>query len=148
MFGNFNPYAPQVNPALQQQRLVNMPTQSSLGQQAMPIVQQPAFIKGRIVGSIEEVKGSPIDLDGSITYFPCPAGNCVYAKSIDNNGLPVIYKYQQTEEVEPKPKEYADSETVKKLQEQINSLEIYLKGGIQNANESTNNDANVQPIKE
>ncbi len=64
-----------------QQQFTQMPQQQMLG------------LKGRLVSSIEEVKATPVDMDGSETYFPHPASNSIYTKSIDMNGNQVIRKY-------------------------------------------------------
>lgn len=91
MFNNL--YVPGVNmfPS-QQQRQVQYPQPM----QPMPNYQQqnmmqsqyntpamPAVLKGRTVGSFDEVKAAQIDLDGTFTYFICPADNCIYAKAIN-----------------------------------------------------------------
>ena len=101
------------------------------------------MMKGRTVASLDEVKAAQIDLDGSLTYFPCPADSCIYAKYIDMNGMPVIQNYKLSLEKEPVPKRYADAELVEALQQKVNSLERYVKGETVNANESVDNDANV-----
>lgn len=114
MYG-INPYAP-VNPAMAgvtQQRLANyqsqMPQMSTYQpQQFVPQPPMPLMMKGRTVASLDEVKAAQIDLDGSLTYFPCPADSCIYAKYIDMNGMPVIQNYKLSLEKEPVPKRYAD----------------------------------------
>lgn len=91
-----NPYAP-VNPAMMgvtQQRLNNYQAQmpqvpAYQQQQFVPQPPMPLMMKGRTVASLDEVKAAQIDLDGSLTYFPCPADNCIYAKAININGYPV-----------------------------------------------------------
>ena len=55
--------------------------------------QMPTFLKGRMVTSIDEAKASQFDLDGSITFFPSLAENKIYAKTLDNNGLPVFLQF-------------------------------------------------------
>ena len=45
------------------------------------------------VSSIDEVRATPVDMDGSETYFPHPASNSIFTKSIDMNGNQVIRKY-------------------------------------------------------
>lgn len=35
----------------------------------------------------------PVDMDGSETYFPHPASNSIFTKSIDMNGNQVIRRY-------------------------------------------------------
>lgn len=100
----------------------------------------PQIMKGRIVASLDEVKAAQIDLDGSFTYFHCPAENCIYAKAIDINGMPVIQTYKLSNDQAAAPKRYADAETVEALQQKVTSLERYLKGEVPNANESVHNE--------
>lgn len=147
-----NPYAP-VNPAMlgipQQRLAAGFQQQMPQGyqQQFAPMQQMqpmPQVMKGRIVASLDEVKAAQIDLDGSFTYFHCPAENCIYAKAIDINGIPVIQTYKLSNDQVAAPKRYADAETVEALQQKVTSLERYLKGETQNANESVYNDANIQ----
>ena len=148
-----NPYAP-VNPAMMgvtQQRLNNYQAQmpqipAYQQQQFVPQPPMPLMMKGRTVASLDEVKAAQIDLDGSLTYFPCPADNCIYAKAIDMNGMPVIQTYKLSFEKEAIPKRYADAEVVEALQQKVSSLERYMnmKGENINANESVHNDANIQ----
>lgn len=148
-----NPYAP-VNPAMlgipQQRLATGFQQQMPQGyqQQFAPMQQMqpmPQIMKGRIVASLDEVKAAQIDLDGSFTYFHCPAENCIYAKAIDINGMPVIQTYKLSNDQAAAPKRYADAETVEALQQKVTSLERYLKGEVPNANESVHNDANIQP---
>ena len=150
-----NPYAP-VNPAMlgvTQQRLNNYQAQmpqipAYQQQQFVPQPPMPLMMKGRTVASLDEVKAAQIDLDGSLTYFPCPADNCIYAKAIDMNGMPVIQTYKLSFEKEAIPKRYADAEVVEALQQKVTSMERYLKGEVPNANESVHNDANIQPASQ
>ena len=66
---------------MMQQQFPQMPQQQMLG------------LKGRLVSSIDEVRATPVDMDGSETYFPHPASNSIYTKSIDMNGNQVIRRY-------------------------------------------------------
>jgi hypothetical protein len=45
-----------------------------------PLPQTPVMLKGRPVSSIEEVKASAIDFDGSVFYFPDVANKRIYTK--------------------------------------------------------------------
>lgn len=69
------------------------------GQYSYPINRQqgygayPAPLNGRIVTGLEEARASQIPLDGTISYFPSPAENVIYAKFLDMNGLPVFLTY-------------------------------------------------------
>lgn len=110
-------------------------------QQKMPI------LKGRIVTNVEEVKGILIEPDGSTYFFPCPAENCIYTKTIDLNAQSVINVYRLSNNSLPV---YADMQTVNGLNERISTLEQMLfsqqqKGGIKNDDEQSNA-TNVQHV--
>lgn len=110
-------------------------------QQKMPI------LKGRIVTNVEEVKGILIEPDGSTYFFPCPAENCIYTKTIDLNAQSVINVYRLSNNSLPV---YADMQTVNGLNERISTLEQMLfsqqqKGEIKNDDEQSNA-TNVQHV--
>ena len=67
--------------------------QQMLQQQFPQMPQQPLGLKGRLVSSIEEVRAIPVDMDGSETYFPHPASNSIFTKSINTDGNQVIRRY-------------------------------------------------------
>jgi hypothetical protein len=48
----------------------------------------------RPVSSVEEVKASPIDFDGSVFYFPDIANKKIYTKSINLDGTVAINVYE------------------------------------------------------
>ena len=43
---------------------------------------------------MEEARASQIALDGTPSYFPSPAENKIYVKSLDMNGLPIFLTYE------------------------------------------------------
>ena len=61
-------------------------------------VQYPANNWGnpqvRPVTSVEEVKASPIDFDGSLFYFPDIANKKIYTKAIGMDGNVIINVYE------------------------------------------------------
>ena len=52
------------------------------------------ILKGRPVSSLEEVRATPIDFDGSIFYFPDVANKCIYTKQINLDGTATLSKYE------------------------------------------------------
>ena len=80
MIPNYNPYQPQ-------QQLAQPRYQ----------YQDPNFLKGRPVTSIEEVRATPIDFDGSIFYFPDLTNNRIYTKQINADGTASIFMYELKE---------------------------------------------------
>lgn len=65
-------------------------------QQIWPAPQQQTP-QVRPVSSIEEVRASPIDFDGSIFYFPDIANKKIYTKSINMDGSVGINLYELKE---------------------------------------------------
>ena len=51
----------------------------------------------RPVSSIDEVKASPIDFDGSVFYFPDLANKRIYTKQINMDGTATICMYELKE---------------------------------------------------
>lgn len=79
--------------------------------------QQSAFLKGRVVSNVEEAKSSFIDLDGSITYFPCVSDNCIYTKSIGLDGQAIFKVYKLVEQPQ------MNMPTLQSLEQRIAKLE-------------------------
>ena len=113
---------------LQQQMAVPQQTipqqQQMLQQQFQQMPQQPMMgLKGRVVSSIDEVRATPVDMDGSETYFPHPASNSIFTKSIDMNGNQVIRKYALDNDVGGQDVNVNDlDKRVKSLEEILESL--------------------------
>lgn len=104
-----------------------MPVQQpQMMQQQFPQMPMQNYgLKGRLVSSLDEVRASTIDMDGSETYFPHPASNSIYTKSIDNNGNAIIKHYILEEDAIPKidpMKEELDN-----LSKKVNSMGDFTK---------------------
>ena len=56
----------------------------------------PPMLKGHPVSSLEEVKATSIDFDGSIFYFPDIANKRIYTKTVDINGIASLNMYELT----------------------------------------------------
>ena len=56
--------------------------------------EQAGQLKGRPVTSIEEVKGTPVDFDGSIFYFPDLGNKRIYTKQINPDGTSTVNLYE------------------------------------------------------
>lgn len=78
MYQNFNYYQPQP-------------------QAQKTITPQPAYLKGRPVSSLEEVRAIPVDFDGSIFFFPDLANKKIYTKQIQMDGTALISMYELKE---------------------------------------------------
>lgn len=59
----------------------------------MPVTEQ-AQLKGRPVSSIEEVRATTIDFDGSVFYFPDLANKRIYTKQINMDGTNTVNMYE------------------------------------------------------
>ena len=79
----------------------------------------------RPVSSIEEVKASPIDFDGSIFYFPDVANKRIYTKSINMDGTVAINLYELTPIEQQQPE--AMYSTRQEFEFTINQLKEMLK---------------------
>ncbi len=59
------------------------------------VEQQPQIgIKGRPVSSLDEVRATSIDFDGSIFYFPDIANKKIYTKQINLDGTSTLNVYE------------------------------------------------------
>lgn len=54
-------------------------------------------LKGRPVSSLEEVRATGIDFDGSIFFFPDLANRKIYTKQINLDGTAMLNMYELTE---------------------------------------------------
>lgn len=64
----------------------------------MTMPQMPQMIlKGRPVSSLEEVRATGIDFDGSVFYFPDIANKRIYTKQINPDGTFTLLMYEQKE---------------------------------------------------
>lgn len=81
--------------------------------------QRTGFLKGRPVSSLEEVRGTAIDFDGSIFYFPDLANNRIYTKQINFDGTASLCMYELTP-IDQQPT--ADYVTRKEFEETLAKL--------------------------
>lgn len=98
-----------------------------------PQIQQPRpmvpNLKGRPVSSLDEVRATSVDFDGSIFFFPDVANKRIYTKQINLDGTAAINMYElknlPIEQIAANPnyvtKEEFD-ETLKKIQSMFDSL--------------------------
>ena len=61
-----------------------------------PQPRQEIGIKGRPVSSIDEVRATSIDFDGSIFFFPDLANKKIYTKQINMDGTSTLNVYELT----------------------------------------------------
>lgn len=126
MYGQYNPYmgaTPQM-----QQRLNYLQQQQQTYQQPQmfPTQMSGTYLKGRVVTGMDEAKAAQIDLDGTSTFFPCPAEGKIYEKLIGLDGLPIfrIYEINNSQ----KQPAYAEQNIVDRLVERVDRLEKQIGG--------------------
>ena len=63
-----------------------------------PTYQRPVSgLKGRPVASLDEVRASAIDFDGTVFYFPDLANKRIYTKHINTDGTATLLMYELKE---------------------------------------------------
>ncbi len=133
MYGQYNPYVG-ATPQMQQRLNTLQGYQQQMYQPMPQSGMVPPQLKGRLVTNIEEAKAAQIDLDGSSTFFPCPAKGEVYEKAIDLNGLPIFRIYKLAENAVENP--------LAALQQRVERIEQSLLKGVTNhESDGTNDDA-------
>lgn len=102
-----------------------------------PIVPQQVGLKGRPVSSIEEVRASGIDFDGSIFYFPDLANQRIYTKQINIDGTATLNMYELKEippEVENRDSSFITRDefnaAIAELRKSLNTTEDQTKASI------------------
>ena len=83
-----------------------------------PVVANVAQV--RPVSSIEEVKASPIDFDGTVFYFTDMANHRIYTKQINLDGTPTINIY----ELKTEPDQPADIPFITKQEFEATIIEL------------------------
>lgn len=139
MYGQYNPYmgaTPQMQQRLnylqqQQQQAYQQP-------QMFPTQMSGTYLKGRVVTGMDEAKAAQIDLDGTSTFFPCPAEGKIYEKLIGLDGLPIFRVYQINNS--QKQPAYAEQNIVDRLVERVDRLEKQI-GGMNHEPDADNGDA-------
>ena len=63
-------------------------------QNQQPTPLRPPGLKGRPVSSLDEVRGTTIDFDGSVFFFPDLANKRIYTKQINMDGTASLNVYE------------------------------------------------------
>ena len=63
-----------------------------------PIMPKPMGLNGKVVDSIDTVKGMDINLDGSVSYFPLADGSKIVTKQLNMDGSSKMVVYEQVKE--------------------------------------------------
>ena len=110
-------------------------------QQIWPAPQQQ-IPQVRPVSSIEEVRASPIDFDGSIFYFPDIANKKIYTKSINLDGTVGINLYELKENAAANNMSEAGYVTRQEFEDTINQLKLFYDELIQNMSQANDKKVN------
>lgn len=110
-------------------------------QQIWPAPQQQ-IPQVRPVSSIEEVRASPIDFDGSIFYFPDIANKKIYTKSINLDGTVGINLYELKENAAANSISDAGYITRQEFEDTINQLKLFYDELIQNMSQANEKKVN------
>ena len=87
------------------------------------IISKPMGLNGKIVDSIDTVKGMDINLDGSVSYFPLADGSKIITKRLNTDGTSSIVVYSQTKE-ETKEVKYITNDDLNKALKKIDLSEL------------------------
>lgn len=110
-------------------------------QQIWPAPQQQ-IPQVRPVSSIEEVRASPIDFDGSIFYFPDIANKKIYTKSINLDGTVGINLYELKENAATNNISDTGYITRQEFEDTINQLKLFYDELIQNMSQANDKKVN------
>ena len=131
-------------------------TQGVYGQVPQPTIQQPMAtytpqpvapvvqgLQGKLVDSIDVVKGAEIPLDGSISYFPLTDGSAIVTKQLQMDGTAKTIIYKPFEENKAENKEVNNNEEITNQIKMINkdneNLIIKINNMQEQINELSNN---------
>lgn len=94
-------------------------------------------LKGHPVSSLEEVKASTIDFDGSIFYFPDIANKRIYTKTVGTDGIALLNMY----ELKPLPVEpiSTDFVTRQEFEQALNKISELLNAAVPQKTDDSQN---------
>ena len=101
---------------------------------------RPTNLQGKVVDSIEVVKGIDIPLDGSTSYFPLADGTAIISKQLQQDGTSkiLIYRPANNEEKQDETKYITEndlkaqfdvfsSKDIKEIKDEIKSLKKQIR---------------------
>jgi hypothetical protein len=97
-------------------------------------------LKGRPVSSLDEVRATTIDFDGSVFFFPDLANKRIYTKQINMDGTPSLCMYELKEiPTTPTQGSYVTREEFDAAMAQIKSILTPTPAPQQETTETNNN---------
>lgn len=135
-YNTYNPYnyVPRYN---QEPQINNM----------QPYQNKVTGLNGKVVDSIDVVKATDIQLDGSISYFPIADGSAIATKQLQKDGTSKIAIYKLATDTEEVKTEYAtltdlnkaistiNIPDIKDIKDDIKSLKKQIKGILEDLEE-------------
>lgn len=124
-------------PYQQQQQFIPTYRQQIQPQYNWNMINQQPIPQVRPVSSIEEVKASSIDFDGSVFYFPDIANKKIYTKSVNMDGTVNINLYELSQ---IKPADQANDSsyiTREEFEQVISNLIKTYEGKLQEMTQAT-----------
>lgn len=97
----------------------------------IPQNKQPQ-LKGRLVGSVQEVQTTQIELDGTPFIFPDLANDRIYVKCLENNGMVMTRTYKLVEGEDVQPQAFATKGDIEALRKELEAM----RGGVNNVSAS------------
>lgn len=88
-----------------------------------PIIPKPMALNGKVVDSVDTVKGMDINLDGSVSYFPLADGTKIITKQLNMDGTSKMVVYEQVKE-DIKEVKYVTSDELDKAIKKIDLSDI------------------------
>lgn len=145
-FSNTNQYMPTgYNPYYMNQNYMN---QMQRPQDSYQNYTRPTTLQGKIVDSIEVVKGIDIPLDGTCSFFPLADGSMIASKQLQQDGTSkiTIYKPATNDEKQEENKYITESDLkaqfdefsakeVKDIKEEIKSLKKQIRNVMEDLEE-------------
>ena len=132
----------------------NIPQYGYYAQQQMR-PQPPVGLKGRPVSSLDEVRATAVDFDGSIFYFPNLANDKIYTKQVNLDGTSSVKVYELVVAPEPIAVPIGSQEhlvtkeeftnTVNNLFEEISALKHSMNAGSVSTPENQEENILVKP---
>lgn len=100
----------------------NMPFAKYPYGQQVPTQQMVMGLKGRPVSSLEEVRATGIDFDGSVFFFPDLPNKRIYTKQINVDGTATLNMYELKEIPQETPNAFVTREEFEKAFMEIQNI--------------------------
>lgn len=124
MYNNPFGYNPYYQPIQNQPNFTAPNTTTNQISAVNSAVNNRQVLNGKLVDSVDVVKATEVNLDGSISYFPLTDGSAIVTKQLLTNGTSKTTIYKPVEEKEAPKVQYATMDDLKKSIKEIDLSEI------------------------